>query len=118
VAKLSMDITDDETLTGILNEMDSNFRDDSIKDPVVQAEINYLKGKNAYITKAMSAGKQVKFANNSPSKIPLGVGGAVHDKIVPRETKQVKLPEDAKQLLKSLNLSPEKEKELIASALG
>ena len=118
VAKLSIDITDDDTLTGILNEMDSNFRDDSIKDPVVQAEVNYAKAKASFVTKAMSAGKQVKFASNNPAKLPLGVGSPTGEKPIERVKKEVALPQDAKELLKSFNLSPEKEKELVGEALS
>lgn len=119
VAKSSMDITDDETLTGILNEMDSNFRDDSITDPAVQAEVNYAKAKASYVTKAMSAGKQVKFASNKPSALPLG-GGAT-EKIIQREEKERTIPDDAKALLNDSwfkDKTADDKKKLVSEALS
>jgi DNA polymerase II small subunit/DNA polymerase delta subunit B len=123
VAKLSTDVTDDETLTGILSELDTNFRDDSNReiDPKIQAKINYPNAKASYVTKAMSAGKQVKFASNTPAKVSLSVGSPTGDKPIQREEKEIVLPSDAKALLDDpwlSNTSSEDKKTLVKGIAG
>ncbi len=118
VAKQSMDISEDETLQGILGEMDAHFRDDSIRDPKIAAELNYSRAKASYVTKAMSAGKQIKFGSGKAPIAPLGVGGGLNEKVFTREEPEIKMPEDAKELLAKLEPDVEKRKALAKEALG
>jgi hypothetical protein len=118
VAKQSMDIGEDETLQGILSEMDANFRDDTIRDPKLAAELNYNKAKASYTVKAMAAGKQIKFGSGKPPVAPLGVGNPGGEKIITKPEKEIAMPEDAKEVLFSLEKDPEKRKTLAKEALG
>lgn len=118
VARLSIGITDDEALQGILNEMDTNFRDDSIKDPKVQARVNYADGKSSYLSKAMAAGKQIKFGSGKSPVAPLGGGNPGREKIIVKQEKEIAVPDDAKELLLSIEKDPEKRKALAREALA
>lgn len=119
VARLSMDIGEDVTLQGILSEMDTNFRDDSIKDPKVQAKVNYSGAKASYVTKAMSAGQQVTFGRKDTPVASLAVGHRGAEKPVQKEEVVVEpKSQDAKDLLVALEPDSEKRKALAKEALA